>query len=90
MTLEKRAEPSPTKPPLDPKTEAELAEIEEKTAQCYIDAEEMTYRMQRAADKILNYVPRYVPESASDAARKINGLNDLNDREAIDNSDDDR
>jgi hypothetical protein len=58
-TLEKRAEPSPTRPPVSPRLEADLAEVEEKSAQCYLSAEENTYRFKRAADRILNWAPRY-------------------------------
>jgi hypothetical protein len=50
--LELRAAPSDTRPQLSAVYEAELAETEEKTAQCYIQAEETTYRMLRLARRL--------------------------------------
>jgi hypothetical protein len=57
--LERRAAPSVTKPRTDPETEAQLAEIEERSAQCYLDLEEATYRTKRAAERVNTWVPRF-------------------------------
>lgn len=58
--LERRTQPSDTKPPLDPVSEVQLAEIDEKSAQCYVEAEDMTYRLRCMAEKIKTVVPRYI------------------------------
>ena len=50
--LEDRATPNTTKPRLSPDMEAELAELEERSAQCYIQAEDHTYRLFRVAKRI--------------------------------------
>ena len=55
--LEKRAQPHPDKPTLDPETEAGLAEIDERSAQCYIKNEEAVYRMRRLSQRVGHTVP---------------------------------
>jgi hypothetical protein len=56
--LEQRAQPDRDRPKLSAGSEARLAVVEEKSAQCYIQAEELTFRLHRAATRINDYVPR--------------------------------
>jgi hypothetical protein len=56
--LEERSRPNIAKPKLPANREARLAAIEEQSAQCYAEAEELSYRLRRAAKRINNYVPR--------------------------------
>ena len=51
-TLEIRSRPDPKKPSLPAEVEARLAAIEERHAQCYTEAEEITFRLHRAARRI--------------------------------------
>lgn len=60
--IEARSRPDPDKPKLSPEREARLAAVEEKSAACYTEAEELTYRLRRVARRINDYVPRYVKE----------------------------
>lgn len=61
-TIEIRSRPDPDKPKLSPDREARLAGIEEQSAACYAQCEELTFRLKRAAKRINDYVPRYVKE----------------------------
>ena len=65
--LERRAEPSETRPTLDPEYEALLAAVEEKHAQLYLDAEELTYRIRNVAKKVLEWVPSQIPRAQTDS-----------------------
>lgn len=50
--LERRSRPSETRPQLAPATEADLAQLEERNAQAYCDAEETTYQFIREAQAL--------------------------------------
>lgn len=61
--LEERATPSSTRPQLPPKIERQLARTEEETAQCYLQNEEITFRMYQLARAISELpVPEYIEE----------------------------
>lgn len=57
--LELRTVPDTDKPPISPEGEADLAGLEEATAQCYADMEERTFRLRRLAKRIGSTVPTY-------------------------------
>lgn len=55
--LELRTVPDPDRPRVSAAREARLAGLEEKTAQCYVELEDVTSRMRKLAAKIGNTVP---------------------------------
>lgn len=55
--LELRTIPSPNKPKIGFAAEARLAGLEEKTAQCYVELEEASYRLRQIAKRIGDTVP---------------------------------
>lgn len=61
--LEGRTRPNPGKPDIGSAREARLAQIEEKTAQCYVEMEELTYRFSRLRKRMGTTVPRNTPHT---------------------------
>lgn len=59
--LELRTVPSTTKPRISPESEASLAGLEERTAQCYSEMEERTFRLRKLAKRIGSTVPTHAP-----------------------------
>ena len=55
---ETRSRPDIEKPKLDAEREARLAAVEAQSAECYLEAEELNYRLRRAARRINTHVPR--------------------------------
>jgi hypothetical protein len=49
-----RSQPDPDRPRLSEELEKRLEPIERTTAQCYAEAEELTYQIRRAAEAVGN------------------------------------
>ena len=56
--LEHRAEQNKNRPRLSAVREADLASVEERNAQCYVSAEETTYRFLRLAKRLRNGIKK--------------------------------
>jgi hypothetical protein len=65
--LEHRTRPDPNKPKVSKACDAHLAGIEERTAQCYAEIEERTFRLRKLAERIGNTVPSFRPSDRADS-----------------------
>ena len=67
--LERRAMPDPDRPRVRPEVEARLANVEEKSAQCYVGMEEIIYRLHRLARNI-NQTPHGEADEQEEQRKK--------------------